>query len=60
MATGRGEARAGAHQKVATDSGFSCPDADITDAVDILDIADIVDIRRLAWPLIGEDARCEM
>ena len=48
MATGRGKARAGAHHKVATDSGFSCPDADITDAVDILDIADIVDIRRLA------------
>ena len=44
----RGDARAGAHQKVATDSGFSCPDADITDAEDILDIVDAIDIRRLA------------
>ena len=60
MATGRGKARAEAHHKVATDSGVSCPDADITDAVDILDIVDTADIRRLAWPLIGEDARCEM
>ena len=48
MATGRGKARAGAHHKVATDSGFSCPDTDIADAVDILDIVDTADIRRLA------------
>ena len=36
---------------------------DIVDTVDIVGIIDIVgavDIRRLAWPLIGEDARCEM
>ena len=30
------------------------------DIVDAVDTIDAVDILRLAWPLIGEDARCEM